>query len=214
MEDTGMIPVFFNAKIELAKKIVESAYHGGARVFEFTNRGANAFEVFGELLPFVQSLPGAALGIGTILNGRDARKYIDAGAQFIVSPIFKKEMAEVCLSQDTIWIPGCATLTEMVSARDAGAAVVKLFPASVLGPKFVSAIKQVVPDLKVMPTGGVDTSEKNLREWFNAGVMCVGMGSQLLEPELISTRDWPKLAARVSNVLDLIGQIKSSFVKS
>ena len=148
------------------------------------------------------------LGIGTILDGATTKKFIDAGAHFIISPIVKLEMATVCHGHDVPWIPGCATLTEIVAAKDNGADIIKLFPASVLGPGFVSSIMPVVPGLQLMITGGVEPNEKNLTSWFKAGAACVGMGSQLFTKEILEQKDWALLEQKVTECLSIAKRIR------
>ncbi len=208
MKTSGMIPVFYHADIEVAKAVVDASYKGGVRVFEFTNRGENAFSVFTELLKHVQKYSDLMLGIGTIMDAATTQKFISAGAHFIVSPILKQEMAAVCQKENKLWIPGCATLTEIVTAKDLGAKVIKIFPGSVLGPGFVSSIMPVVPGLQLMPTGGVEPTEANLSAWFKAGVICVGMGSQLFAKEVIETKNWAKLEQSVADALAIITKIR------
>ncbi|MEK6781151.1 MAG: bifunctional 4-hydroxy-2-oxoglutarate aldolase/2-dehydro-3-deoxy-phosphogluconate aldolase [Bacteroidota bacterium] len=208
MRSSGMIPVFYHADIEVAKAVLDASYKGGVSVFEFTNRGGNAFEVFTQLLNHAQQYRDLMLGIGTVMNAEVTKKYIDAGAHFIVSPILKPEMAPICHQQNTLWIPGCATLTEIVTAKDLGAKVIKIFPGSVLGPGFVSAIMPVVPGLQLMPTGGVEPTEANLSAWFKAGVMCVGMGSQLISKEIIETKNWSRLQQNVTEALAIIKKVR------
>lgn len=208
MEETGMIPVFYHADFEIAKGVVDAAYKGGVRVFEFTNRGGNAFDVFTRLLTHAGQYPDLILGIGTIMDAETTSKFIEAGAHFIVSPILKAEMAEVCKRHDIMWTPGCATLTEIVTARELGAEVIKIFPGSVLGPGFVSAVLPVVPGLQLMPTGGVEPNEKNLSGWFKAGVMCVGMGSQLFTKDIMAEKNWDLLEKNVREALKIIKQIR------
>jgi len=208
MKTSGMIPVFYHADIEVAKAVVDASYRGGVRVFEFTNRGENAFSVFTELLKHVQKYSDLMLGIGTIMDATTTQKFISAGAHFIVSPILKQEMAAVCKKENKLWIPGCATLTEIVTAKDLGAKVIKIFPGSVLGPGFVSSIMPVVPGLQLMPTGGVEPTEANLSAWFKAGVICVGMGSQLFAKEVIETKNWAKLEQSVADALAVITKIR------
>lgn len=208
LRSCGMIPVFFHADIEIAKSVMDAAYKGGVRVFEFTNRGGNAFEVFKQLLTHAQQYPDLMLGIGTIMDIPTTQKFIDAGAHFIVSPILKPEMAGVCHQQDKLWVPGCATLTEIVNAKDLGAAIIKIFPGSVLGPGFVSAIMPVVPGLQLMPTGGVEPTEANLSAWFKAGVVCVGMGSQLFTKEILETKNWSLLQQRVAATFEIIRKVR------
>ena len=209
MRTSGMIPVFYHADVEIAKAVLDASYKGGVRVFEFTNRGGNAFDVFTQLLKHAQQYPDLMMGIGTIMNAADSQKYCDAGAHFIVSPILKAEMATVCHRNNKLWIPGCATLTEIVTAKDLGAKIIKIFPGSVLGPGFVSSIMPVVPGLQLMPTGGVEPTEENLSAWFKAGVVCVGMGSQLISKEIIETKNWTKLQQGVTDALAIIKKIRS-----
>lgn len=143
------------------------------------------------------------LGIGTIMDPETTLKFIDVGADFIISPILKTSMAEVCHRYNKHWMPGCATLTEIVTAKEFGAEVIKVFPGSVLGPGFVSSILPVVPDLNLMITGGVEPTEANLSSWFKAGAMAVGMGSQLFTKEILEKRDWPQLKLKVSQALSI-----------
>lgn len=208
MKSTGMIPVFYNADVEVAKGVIDASYKGGVKVFEFTNRGGNAFDVFVQLLKHIEKYPDLLLGIGTIMDGTTAKKFIDAGAHFIVSPILKPEMATVCKQHDVLWIPGCATLTEIVNGKEAGAEVIKIFPGSVLGPGFVSSVMPVVPGLQLMPTGGVEPNEKNLSAWFKAGVVCVGMGSQLFTKEIMTEKNWSLLEKNVEETLQMIKRIR------
>jgi 2-dehydro-3-deoxyphosphogluconate aldolase/(4S)-4-hydroxy-2-oxoglutarate aldolase len=208
MRSSGMIPVFYHADVDTAKAVVDACYKGGVRVFEFTNRGENAFQVFVQLLKHAEQYPDLMMGIGTIMNGELTQKFCDAGAHFIVSPILKSEMATVCHKNNKLWIPGCATLTEIVTAKDLGAKVIKIFPGSVLGPGFVSSIMPVVPGLQLMPTGGVEPTEANLSAWFKAGVICVGMGSQLISKDIIEQKNWSMLEHGVKDALAIIQRIK------
>ena len=208
MKASGMIPVFNHTNVDIAKGVLDASYNGGVRVFEFTNRGENAFQVFGELLKHAAQYPDLLLGIGTIMNAELTQKFIDVGAHFIVSPILKPEMAPVCHQHNKLWIPGCATLTEIVTAKDLGAKIIKIFPGSVLGPGFVSAVMPVIPGLQLMPTGGVEPTEANLSAWFKAGVVCVGMGSQLFKKDTIETKNWAQLQQDVEGAMALIKKIR------
>lgn len=208
MQQTGFIPLLSHDDAQVAQQAMEAAYRGGVRVFEYTNRKKNSFEVFSHLLSVSKNLPGLMLGIGTIMDAETTKKYIDTGAHFIIAPILNLEMATVCHQHETLWIPGCATLTEIVTAKQHGAEIIKLFPGSVLGPGFVSAIMPVVPDLKLMITGGVEPNEKSLSAWFNAGATFVGLGSQLFTKELLAQQDWQSLENKVKHVLDVIKAIR------
>jgi 2-dehydro-3-deoxyphosphogluconate aldolase / (4S)-4-hydroxy-2-oxoglutarate aldolase len=208
MGKTGVIPVFYYADPELAKQVVDACYNGGIRVFEFTNRGDQAFDVFKGLVQYVQRYPDALLGIGTIMNVNDCKKFLQAGAHFIVSPIYKQEIGDECKRSNVAWIPGCATLTEIVSAHEGGAALIKIFPAAILGPEFVTAVRPVIPNIKLMPTGGVEPAESNLREWFNTGVHCVGMGSQMIKKEFVDEKDWKSLEELVRQTMMTVKTIR------
>lgn len=208
MRSTGLVPLFTHDDAQEVQQVVEAAYKGGVRVFEFTNRRKNSYDVFVHLLKQREKYPDLMLGIGTIMDAATTKKFIDAGADFIISPVLKLEMAEVCHQHNKHWIPGCATLTEIVTARDHGAEIIKVFPGSVLGPGFVSSIMPVVPDLNLMITGGVEPTEQNLSAWFKAGAMCVGLGSQLFTKDILQNKDWPSLQRKVTDALSIIGNLK------
>lgn len=210
MKSSGIVPLFTHDNADEAAEVLQAAYDAGIRAFEFTNRRKNSFEVFQHLLSQRHCFPDLMLGIGTILDGATTQKFIEAGADFIIAPIMKIEMAEVCNHYDKMWIPGCATLTEIVTARDHGADVIKVFPGSVLGPGFVSSIMPVVSGLNLMITGGVEPTEQNLRAWFSAGAMCVGMGSHLFPKEILQQRDWPQLRKRIADALMIVKKIQSN----
>ncbi len=208
IRETGFVPLLSHPDPQVAAEAMKAAYRGGVHVFEYTNRQPNSFEVFKSLLTVAESLPGLMLGIGTIMDKETSLKYISAGAHFIIAPILNPEMAPVCHEYNKLWIPGCATLTEIVSAKNLGAEVIKIFPGSVLGPGFVSAIMPVVPHLQLMITGGVEPTEKSLAAWFHAGATCVGLGSQLFTKEILENQDWSRLEQTVRYVLDVIKTIK------
>ena len=192
----------------MAANAIEAAYRGGVRVFEFTNRRKNSFEVFVKLQEACKKYPDLMLGIGTVMDAETTKKFIEAGAHFIISPILRPAMAEVCREHATPWIPGCMTLTEIVTAKEHGAAVIKVFPGSVVGPGFVSSIMPVVPGLQLMITGGVEPTESSLSAWFGAGAMCVGMGSQLVTKEILESRNWDLLQQRIGEAITIIKRVK------
>lgn len=208
IKETGFVPLLSQSKADLAIEAMKACYRGGVRAFEYTNRQPNSFEVFNELFREADQLPGLTLGVGTILDKSTAYKYINAGAHFIIAPILDAETASICHEYKKPWIPGCATLTEIVTAKKLGAEVIKLFPGSVLGPGFVKAIMPVVPDLQLMITGGVEPTEKNITDWFTAGATCVGLGSQLFTKEVFEKRDWNQLEQTVRFVLGMIKAIR------
>jgi len=208
----ALLPLFNPDDLEVSKNIVQAAYDGGVRLFECTNRSADAFSIFKQLVPFVQtSMPEMVLGAGTIMDEAAAKRFYEAGAQFIVSPVISQDVARFCQKNDLFWCPGASTLNEIVNAQSMGADVVKIFPANFLGgPEFVKAIKAPCPSIRVMPTGGVDGSEKNLRAWFEAGVVCVGIGSQLFTREILAARDYKMITARTKEIVGTIQSIRST----
>ncbi|MEM7485494.1 MAG: bifunctional 4-hydroxy-2-oxoglutarate aldolase/2-dehydro-3-deoxy-phosphogluconate aldolase [Bacteroidota bacterium] len=209
MQDTGMVPLFYHQDIELGKKILKACYDGGSRLLEFTARGDFAFEVFSELNRFaIKELPGMIMGVGSITDAAAASLFMQMGANFIVTPSLREDIAMVCNRRKVLWSPGCGSLTEINRAEELGCEIIKLFPGSTYGPEFVKAIKGPQPWTSIMPTGGVSTAEDNLKGWFDAGATCVGMGSQLISKDILVHKDYKLLEARVSDTLELIKRIR------
>ena len=198
MKETGMVPLFYHPDIELGKKVLKACYDGGARLMEFTSRGDFAFEIFGELNKYaIAELPGMILGVGSITDAGAASLYMQLGANFIVTPSLREDIAIACNRRKVLWSPGCGSLTEINRAEELGCEIVKLFPGSTYGPGFVKAIKGPQPWTSVMPTGGVSTETSNLKGWFEAGVTCVGMGSQLISKDVLANKDYKGLEKAV-----------------
>ena len=211
MKETGMVPLFFSSDLELSKKVLKACYDGGARLMEFTARGDFAHEVFGELTKYaITNLPGMIMGVGSVTDGAAASLYMQLGANFIVTPVLREDIAVVCNRRKVLWSSGCGSLTEISRAEELGCEIVKLFPGSTYGPGFVKAIKGPQPWTSIMPTGGVNTSEENLSGWFDAGVTCVGMGSQLISKEVLASKDFESLEQTVAKTLALIQKLKSN----
>jgi len=210
MKETGMIPVFYHTEVETAQQVLKACYDGGVRVFEFTNRGDFAHEVFAELNKrAAQEFPDMILGIGSVVDAGTASLYIQLGANFVVSPVLKEDMAIVCNRRKILWCPGCGTLNDISRAEELGAEIVKIFPgSSVGGPKFVAAVKGPCPWTSIMPTGGVEPTEENLKAWFDAGVTCVGMGSALFPKDAVAAKDWGKITELCRNALDMMKIVK------
>jgi len=198
---TGLIPVFNHKDIEVAKAVLDAAYHAGIRVFEFTNRENNAVEVFKKLKLYAERYDDLFLGIGTIFTVQQAKDFLYAGADFIVSPALIPEVAKYCNMKGEFWVPGCATLSEVFQAKTYGATLVKAYPGNLLGPDFIKAVLSVLPDLMMMPTGGVEPSKENLNSWFGAGVTCVGMGSQLFRKDWLTEKKYDLLQEKISEIL-------------
>ena len=206
-----MIPLFFHSDINTAKAVLKACYDGGSRLMEFTSRGDFAIEVFKELVLYAaKELPGMILGVGSITDAAAASQYMLYGANFVVTPVFRKDIAEVCNRRKLLWSAGCGSLNEIAQAEEMGCEIVKLFPGSVYGPEFVKAVKGPQPWTSIMPTGGVSTDAANLMEWFEAGVSCVGMGSKLISKELLVNKNYNQLTLAVQKTLALIQKIKTS----
>lgn len=209
MKETGMIPLFFNNDIELSKKVLKACYDGGARLLEFTARGDFAHEVFGELTKYaIKELPGMIMGVGSVTDAAQASLYMSLGANFVVTPVLREDIAVVCNRRKVLWSPGCGSLTEITKAEELGCEVVKLFPGDIYGPQFVKGVKGPQPWTSIMPTGGVSPTEENLKGWFDAGVTCVGMGSKLISKDIIANEDYAQLEMNVRAALDIIKSVR------
>ncbi len=210
MAETGMIPVFYHADPEVCKQVLKACYDGGVRVFEFTNRGDYAHEVFGAINRWAAAqLPEMILGVGSVVDPGTASLYIQLGANFVVSPILNPEMAKVCNRRKIAWSPGCGSLNDISYAEELGAEIVKIFPgSSVGGPKFVAAVKGPCPWSSIMPTGGVEPTVENLKAWFDAGVTCVGMGSNLFPKDVMAAGDWGRITSLCADALAIIRKVR------
>ena len=210
MKENGMVPLFFHSDIEVSKKVLKACYDGGSRLMEFTSRGDFAFEVFGALNKYaLAELPGMMLGVGSVTDAAAASLYMQLGANFIVTPVFREDIAIACNRRKVLWSPGCGTLTEIARAEELGCEIVKLFPADIYGPEFIKAIKGPCPWTSIMPTGGVYPTVESLSSWLNAGATCVGLGSQLISKDILHNNDYEGLKTKVSQVLDIIKNIKN-----
>jgi 2-dehydro-3-deoxyphosphogluconate aldolase/(4S)-4-hydroxy-2-oxoglutarate aldolase len=210
MREKGMVPLFYHSEIDVCKKVLRACYDGGSRLLEFTARGDFAYEVFATLNKYaLKELPGMILGVGSITDAGAASIYMQMGANFIVTPSFREDVAIVCNRRKVLWSAGCSSLTEINKAEEIGCELVKLFPGDVYGPKFVKAIKGPQPWTSIMPTGGVSTEKENLRAWFDAGVTCVGIGSKLISKEILAKQDFKKLEDKVHSTLAIIRELRS-----
>ena len=209
MEQTGLIPLFFNNDVDIAKKILKACYDGGARLLEFTARGDFAVEIFSELSKYaITKLPGMIIGVGSVTDAAAASLYMQLGANFIVTPVLREDIALVCNRRKVLWSPGCGTLTEIARAEELGCEIVKLFPGGIYGPNFVKGIKGPQPWTSIMPTGGVAPTKENLEAWFNAGVTCVVMGSKLIAKEANGTYDFVKIENKTRESLQIIKAVR------
>lgn len=209
MKENGMVPLFYHPDVALGKKVLKACYDGGARLLEFTNRGDYAHEVFNELNKYAaKELPEMILGVGSVTDAGAASLYMQIGANFVVTPVLREDIALSCNRKKVLWSPGCGTLTEIARAEELGCELVKLFPGDIYGPAFVKGIKGPCPWTNIMPTGGVSPTEENLKGWFGAGVTCVGMGSQLISKEILANQSMGELTNKVKECLELIKKIR------
>ena len=210
MKDTGMVPLFYNKDIEICKKVITACYKGGARLLEFTARGDFAHEVFGKLIKYAtKELPGMAMGVGSVTDASSASVFMSLGANFIVTPVLREDIAIICNRRKVLWSAGCGTLTEIAKAEELGCEIIKLFPGSVYGPKFVKAVRGPQPWTSIMPTGGVSPTKENLEAWFKAGVACVGMGSNLMAKNTDGKFNYKKIESLTRDALRIIKDIKN-----
>jgi 2-dehydro-3-deoxyphosphogluconate aldolase/(4S)-4-hydroxy-2-oxoglutarate aldolase len=209
MKESGMVPLFFHSDVAVAKKVLKACYDGGARLMEFTNRGDFALEVFTELTKYaIKELPEMIMGVGSVTDAGAASAYMLNGANFVVTPVLREDIAVVCNRRKVLWSPGCGSLTEIAKAEELGAEVVKLFPGGIYGPNFIKAVKGPQPWTSIMPTGGVSPTEENLKGWFDAGVTCVGMGSKLMAKHADGSFDYAKIETQTREALAIIAAIR------
>ncbi len=209
MKETGLVPLFYHQDIEVSKKVLKACYDGGARLLEFTSRGDFAHEVFAALSKYaIAELPGMILGVGSVTDAAAASLYMQLGANFIVTPVLREDIAIACNRRKVLWSPGCGTLTEIARAEELGCEIVKLFPGDIYGPEFIKGIKGPQPWTSIMPTGGVSPTVENLSKWFKAGVTCVGIGSQLIKADQNGGFDLVQIEEVVKECLRIIQSLK------
>lgn len=210
LSETGLVPVFYHNDAETAKNVLKACYEGGVRVFEFTNRGDFAQEVFSELVKFAaKECPEMILGIGSVVDAPTAALFIQCGANFVVGPLLNPEIFKVCNRRNIPYSPACATTSEIGFAQELGADVVKIFPGgNIGGASFVKNIKAPMPWTNVMVTGGVEPTEESLSQWFGSGVMCVGMGSNLFPKEAVQSKNWEKITELCRKSIEIIRKFK------
>ncbi|MHC4755985.1 MAG: bifunctional 4-hydroxy-2-oxoglutarate aldolase/2-dehydro-3-deoxy-phosphogluconate aldolase [Planctomycetota bacterium] len=212
MKEIGLIPVFYNGDFEVAKNVICACADGGAKVIEFTNRGDRAVNIFTKLAQFRdENRPDIILGVGSVCDAPTAAMYIAVGADFVVGPVFDKEVAEICNCRKIPYSPGCGSVTEIHNAHKMGVEICKIFPGSqVGGPAFAKAVKGPMPWTEIMPTGGVSPTKENLTEWFNAGIVCAGMGSKLITKEFLSAKNYEAIKIKVKDTIGLIKEIRGT----
>jgi 2-dehydro-3-deoxyphosphogluconate aldolase / (4S)-4-hydroxy-2-oxoglutarate aldolase len=207
--EQGVLPLYFYKDAEVSLQVLRALNNAGIRAVEYTNRGEAAFQNFKKMRELCdKELKEMYLGIGTIKNGQMAQMFIDAGADFIICPGLVEDVAKTADKNNMLWVPGCMTPTEIIRAETLGAKMIKLFPGNILGPKFMSAIKSLFPDLLFMPTGGVDLNKENIAEWLKAGVCAVGMGSKLISKQLLEEKNYQKIEEQTRLAIDILKSLR------
>jgi 2-dehydro-3-deoxyphosphogluconate aldolase/(4S)-4-hydroxy-2-oxoglutarate aldolase len=168
----------------------------------------HALPNFKHLVSLKTTMPGLILGIGTIKTPQDATSFIEAGADFLISPCFDASVADVAYMHKVLWIPGCMTPTEIHVAQKSGATLIKLFPGNVLGPGFVEAIKTLFTGVDFLVTGGVEPTEQNIGAWFKAGVSGVGLGSKLITKDVLANKNYTQLETQTTQLVQLIKKVQ------
>jgi 2-dehydro-3-deoxyphosphogluconate aldolase / (4S)-4-hydroxy-2-oxoglutarate aldolase len=205
----GILPLYFNSDETVSIEVLKAIYKAGIKAVEYTNRGEAALNNFRKLVSVRnQEMPGLMLGVGTVKNLEDAKNYTNSGADFLVSPGFVDEVAVFANTKNIFYAPGCMTPGEIIAAENRGMKFIKLFPGNLLGPEYLTSIKDIFPKLLFMPTGGVDTTKENLSGWFKAGVCAVGMGSKLISKKLMEQKDYATIEKLTIEVLATIKQVR------
>jgi len=208
--DIGLVPLFYNGEVETAIEIVSACARGGARAIEFTHRGERAYPVFTELVKhFAKADPSVILGVGSIMDAPTAALYMAVVANFIVGPSHNPEISRLCNRRKILYMPGCATETEIANAEEMGAEICKIFPGEAAGgPSFISAVMAPCPWHRLLPTGGVDATEESISAWIKAGAAAVGMGSKLITTQAVKARDFDSITGKVAQCVGWIRQAR------
>ncbi|MGZ3822918.1 MAG: bifunctional 4-hydroxy-2-oxoglutarate aldolase/2-dehydro-3-deoxy-phosphogluconate aldolase, partial [Mucilaginibacter sp.] len=206
----GVLPLYFNKDENVSIEVLKALYQAGIRTVEYTNRGEAALTNFRSLRRVCDNeLEGMYLGIGTIKNGEQARAFVDAGADYLISPGVVEDAAKIADQNGLLYVPGAMTPTEIISAeQQLGSSLVKLFPGNILGPGFVNAVRELFSGVKFIITGGVEPEENNLRGWFNAGAAAVGMGSKLITKQILENKEYGKITELTKESLRLIKLVR------
>lgn len=204
--DSGLVPLFDEGDVEVAKRIVSACAAGGARVVEFRNRRELSFLTFAELVKWAATAePSVILGVGSVVDAPTAALYLGCGANFVVSPVLNTETARICNRQKVAHMPGCGSVTEISAAEELGVEICKIFPGREIGgPSFVKSVLGPCPWSRLMPTGGVDATEESVSGWMRAGAACVGMGSRLITDDLVRRGEFGAIASKVEQVIKWI----------
>ena len=197
IERAGIVAVIRIKEPAKLRAVVDAISEGGVRALEVTMTVPGAVDLIRQLAPTMPS--GFLLGAGSVVDAETANRVIDAGAKYIVSPVFRREVISACHRREVAAMPGCFTPTEILDAWDGGADVVKVFPATALGPGYIKDVRAPLPQVKLMPTGGVTVD--NAGEWIRAGAVAVGVGTALLDAQAIASGDYGVLRRNAEKIV-------------
>lgn len=200
IRESGLVPLMSSADPDILWQAAEAIVGAGVSVMEIVFRTPGAARAFARLIERAQAaeLP-LTIGAGTVLDVASADAAIEAGARFVFSPALSAEVGERCETAGVAWFPGCATPTEVNTALELGCDAVKLFPADALGgPGFLRSLRSVFPELSAIPSGGISPTDEELRAWFGAGAVAVGVGSWLFPSAAIAAHDWSEVRRRLT----------------
>ena len=207
--EVGFIPLFYHKDVDTACRIVEACLNGGAHAIEFTNRGDGAHLVFEQVKYSFEKDSRLILGAGSVIDAGTASLFLQLGAEFIVGPILSEEVAYTCNLRKVAYFPGCGSVTEISQAEKLGVEICKVFPGEAVGgPSFIKSVLGPLPWSSLMPTGGVEPTTENLQMWFNAGVSCVGLGSNLIKKEDVEQKNFSAITERTQQVIEIINLIR------
>ena len=209
MIEVGVVPVFYHPDPDITVKVIEACLDGGARCFEFTNRGDRAYEVFSAVAKRLSGDPRLILGAGTIMDPATAALYLQIGANFVVGPNFNEDVARLCNARKVPYSPGCGTVSEISRAEEMGVEICKVFPGQATGgPGFIKNVLGPMPRSRLMPTGGVTATEENVRSWITAGAACVGMGSSLFRKDILESGNYAELTEKIAAIIEWIQEAR------
>jgi 2-dehydro-3-deoxyphosphogluconate aldolase/(4S)-4-hydroxy-2-oxoglutarate aldolase len=205
----GLLPLFYYEEAQVSLEIIRTLYRAGVRVFEYTNRGEAALANFKFIKNALKTeMQDLFFGVGTIKNKAELADFLNADADFVVCPVVDLEVGKLVHEADKLWIPGCFTPTEINMAHQNGAGIIKLFPANILGPAYLTSIKELFKGQLFVPTGGVEIEEENIDTWFKAGVCAVGMGSKLVSKQILEDAAYETLFSLTKKTLEIINKVK------
>ena len=206
IQNQGVVAVIRMQDPAKLRAVIDAIAAGGVRALEVTMTVPRAIEMIREIAPTLP--PGFLFGAGTVVDEDTARRVIEAGAQFVVSPVFRRSVIDACHSYEVPAMPGCLTPTEILDAWDHGADVVKVFPATTFGPGYLKDVRAPLPHVKLMPTGGVTLD--NAGDWIRAGAVAVGVGSALLDGAAIAAGNYGVLEANARRIVTNVQAARST----